>query len=95
MTILHITKVMAYFLKQQSIYAENCFKNILSDLEKQFVAIRGNLHIFHEAENLFDIFTCYVWTSMVLVPSQYKKCAGNYSGKYEKITTKSGNLISI
>ena len=93
MTILHITKVMAYFLKQHSIYAENCSKNILSDLEKKFVAIRGNLHILHETENLFDIFTCYVWSSMAPVPSQYKKYAGNYSGKCEKITTKSGNLI--
>ena len=93
MTTLHITKVLAYVLKQHSIYAENSSKNFLSDLEKIFAANRGNLPIFHEAENLFDIFTCYFRTSMALVPSQYKRCAGNCSGKCKKITIKSGNLI--
>ena len=73
MTTLHITKVLAYFLKQHSIYAKNCSKNVLSDFEKKFAANRGNLPVFHEAENLFDIFTCYVRTSMALVPSQYTK----------------------
>ena len=73
MTTLHITEVLAYFLKQHSIYAKNCSKNILSGFEKKFAASRGNLPIFHEAENLFDIFTCYVRTSMALVPSQYIK----------------------
>ena len=73
MTTLHITKVLAYFLKQQSIYAKNCSKSILSDFEKKFAANRGNVPIFHEAENLFDIFTCYIRTSTALVPSQYIK----------------------
>ena len=68
-------------------------RTFLSDLEKKIKANGGNVPIFHEAGNLFDIFTCYVRTSMTRVPSQYKKCAGNYSGKCEKITTKSGNLI--
>ena len=54
-------------------YAKNCSKNILSDSEKTFAANRGNLPIFHEAENLFGIFTCYVRTSMAVVPSQYIK----------------------
>ena len=45
-------------------YAKNCSKNILSGFEKKFSTSRGNLPIFHEAENLFDIFTCYVRTSM-------------------------------
>ena len=46
---------------------------------------------FHKAENFFDIFM------LGLVRQYYhhniKKCAGNCSGKCEKITTKSGNLI--
>ena len=73
MASLHITKALVYFLKQHRIYAKNCSKNILSDFEKKFAANRGNLPIFQEAENLFDIFTCYVRTSMALVPSQYIK----------------------
>ena len=48
-------------------------RTFLSDLEKKIKANGGNLPIFHEAENLFDIFTCYVRTSMALVPSQYTK----------------------
>ena len=73
MTTLHITEVLAYFLKQHSIYAKNCSKNILSDFDKIFAANRGNLPIFNEAENLFDIFPCYVKTSMAVAPSQYIK----------------------
>ena len=73
MTTLHITKVLVYFLKQHSIYAKRFSKNILSNFEKKCAADRGNLPIFHEAENLFDIFTCYVRTSMALLPSQYIK----------------------
>ena len=65
MTTLHNTKVLAKVLKQQSIYAKNCSKHFLSDFEKTFVANRGNLPIFYEAE--FDIFTCYVRTSMTLL----------------------------
>ena len=39
---------------------------------------RANLTVFHKAENVSDIFTCYVVTyqnilCQVLVPSQYKK----------------------
>ena len=73
MTTLHISKVLTYLMKQDSIFAENCSKNFLSDFDKKFAANRGNLPIFHEAGNLFDIFTCYVRTSMALVPSEYIK----------------------
>ena len=73
MTTFHITKALAYVLKQHSIYAKNCSKNILPVFEKKLADNRGNLPIFHESENLFDIFTCYVRTSMALVPSQYIK----------------------
>ena len=93
MATLHITKVLANFLKQHRIYTENYSKNFFIWFRETFMANRGNLPIFHKAENLFDIFTCYVRTSMALVPSQYKKCAGNCSGKCGKITIKSGNLI--
>ena len=73
MASLHITKALVYFLKQYRIYAKDCSKNILSDFEKKFAANREHLPIFHEPENLFDIFTCYSRTSMALVPSQYIK----------------------
>ena len=45
-TTLHITKVLAYFLKQRSIYAENCSKNFYLILGKKIAAKRGNLQIF-------------------------------------------------
>ena len=84
MTTLHATKVLAYFLEQQGIYTKNCSKNILSNFEKKFAANRGNLPIFHEAENLtFDIFTCYVRTSMALVPSQCIKICWTLKWKCE------------
>ena len=54
-------------------YWHTFWNNILSDFEKKIVTNRGNLPIFHEAENLFDIFTCYVRTSMAVVPPQYIK----------------------
>ena len=73
MKTLHTTKVLVYFLKKHSIYAKNCSKNILPHFEKKFAANRANLPIFHEAENLFDIFTSYARTSMALIPSQYIK----------------------
>ena len=73
MTTLHISKVLTYLMKQDSIFAENCSKNFLSDFDKKFVVNRGNVPIFHEAGNLLDTFTCYVRTSMALVPSQYIK----------------------
>ena len=71
LTTLHITKVLAYFLKQHNIYAENC-SNFLSDFGKTFAANRI-YPFFPEAENLFDILTCYARTSMALVRSKYIK----------------------
>ena len=47
--------------------------NFLSDFGKYLWLTEGICPFFHEAENFFDIFTCYVRTSMALVPSQYIK----------------------
>ena len=73
MKTLHISKVLTYLMKQDSIFAENCSKNFLFDFDKKFVSNRGNLPIFHEAGNLLGTFTCSVRTSMALVPSQHIK----------------------
>ena len=47
--------------------------NFLSDFWKNLWLTEGIYLFFDEAENFFDIFTCYVKTSMALVPSQYIK----------------------
>ena len=85
MITLHITEVLAYFLKEHTIYTENCCKNVLSDFGKNPWVTEGIYPLFHKAENFFDIFKCYVRTTKVLVPSQCRKiCAGNCNGKCEK-----------
>ena len=66
-------EVLAYYLKQHSIYAENYSMNFLSDFWKNLWLTEGIYLFFDAAENFFDIFTCYVKTSMALVPSQYIK----------------------
>ena len=45
-TTLHITNVLAYFLKQHSIYAENCANSFLSDFGEKIAANTENLDIF-------------------------------------------------
>ena len=42
-------------------------------LEKKLRLTEAIYPFFHEAENFFDIFPCYVRTSMALIPSQYIK----------------------
>ena len=70
MITLHITEVLAYFLKQHSIYIENCSKNFLFNFRENLWLTEGIYPFFHEAEYFFDIVTRYVSTTMALVPSQ-------------------------
>ena len=94
MITLHITELLLYFLKQKSIYTDNCPKNFLSDFGNK--KLMSNLPVFHKAENFFDIFTCHVVTyqytmSRTSTITIYKKHAGNWSGKCER-ATKLGHL---
>ena len=49
------------------------FKTFYLILGENLQLTEGIYLVFHEAENVFDIFTCYIRTSMALVPSQYMK----------------------
>ena len=87
MITLHTTEVIVYFLKQHSIYKENCSTSFYLIWEK-FVAAEGTYPFFRKTKNLFELFMVDGTSTITMY-----KSAGNCSGKCEKIMSKLGSLI--